>query len=159
MRIVGAVLGVVGVALAGFGAAGLLRSGEADEWTPTEAKVVSIKAKVFDKHSMDPSWTPGTRRTAVAVRYTYEVDGQRYESERFSPEQELQEFSGSEEDALIARMAELDSRVVTAYVNPANPEQSVIDLGGDPRAPWFFGGGLVLLLAGGGVAVAGGKRG
>ena len=118
-RFAGIAFAVVGALFASFGATALLRTFEARSWTPTEATVLHAEVVRSRTHS-SKGRSSTTYRPAIA--YAYEVDGTRYEGDRFA----AATFSSSDLDFARRAVEEhpAGSRA-TVWVDPADPSRSV----------------------------------
>ena len=123
----------------------LMKIKTADSWTPTSAMVLESQLKT--NHSSD-----STTYQAVG-RYTYQVNGQEYQST------ELSFFSGSDNigsyhqdlsRTLSRAMAQKEK--ITVYVNPENPSEAVYDRS-IRWSMFLFSGIFGLIFSGIGAAV------
>ncbi len=115
----GIAFALVGALFASFGATAFLRTFEARSWTPTEATV--LHAEVVRSRTQSSKGRSSTvYRPAIA--YAYEVDGTRYEGDRFA----AATFSSSNLDSARRAVEEhpAGSRA-TVWVDPADPSRSV----------------------------------
>ena len=115
----GIAFAVVGALFASFGATAFLRTLEARSWTPTDATVLRAEVVSSRTHS-----SKGRSSTVYrpAIAYAYEVDGTRYEGDRFA----AATFSSSNLDFARRAVEEhpAGSRA-TVWVDPADPTRSV----------------------------------
>lgn len=138
---------------------GFLAFGGVSYWTWSEAKAqqgyIPVKAKILDSRvdeflksssarRSNRSSGPATKRYAAKVRYAYEVGGTRYESDVIG----LISASSSDPSSARQKVAQYPKgSTVTAYVNPKNNEDSVLEPG---VSRWFtaaFAAGAILWLA------------
>lgn len=94
--------------------------GRMQAWQPVQATLVSA--------SLERSRSRNSSSYGVSARYRYEVAGQTYGGERVAVGSGMDNI-GDFQEALGRRLeaAQRDGRPVTAWVNPANPQEAVLD--------------------------------
>ena len=130
---VGILFTVVGAALAAFASSFVVRTIEARSWTPVEATVLRSEVVRGTSHTKH-----GTRTTfRPYVAYAYEVDGARFEGDRY----DMARFSTGDPGPARRAVEEhpAGSRA-TVWVDPADPSSSVFSdpHGPIPAAQWAF---------------------
>jgi hypothetical protein len=120
-----------------------------------DADGVEIRAEVLEAKAVPFKFTGqraggGTYEadgTRVQVRYAFEVDGKRYESSRYSLDDEFDDYKGSSDQAEAQqRIASLRSGKVTAWYDPQDPARVVLARA-NRVAPYAVGVVALVLLA------------
>ena len=122
---------------------------ENQAWTPTPARLLESN---LETRRGDKSTT-----YIVTARYTYEVDGRAYESERVSLHSGADNIGNWHRARSVElKRVEREGGALTAYVNPADPRQAVLYTGARRELVLFYGafGGL-FTLAGAGMFIGG----
>ncbi len=141
--------------LAGIGAflmqaAPLYHSLLANDWQPVNAKIISVKQT--SSNSSEGGTTYGVKGS-----FSYQYEGRSYTSSKLNFSSGTDNIGDYQKDFYQRlRSAQRNDRSVTAYVNPNNPSEAVIDKG----IRWgMLGFGSIFLLvfggAGGGIIFAG----
>ena len=133
-------LALLGLLLLALNAADGVRAHQAWQWQPVPARVVhSGLVQTLQPRAASPGWRPD-------VRYAYRHGARDYTGHRvaFHP---LTSSDRAATAAWLQRSYPAGAQV-TAYVNPADPAQSVLERGGAVWAWWMAAVGLVLAGAG-----------
>ena len=148
--LVGAVFAAIGAVFASFAVTLVAQTLEKRSWTPVEATVLRSEV-VRSTSSSSKGRTTAVYRPYVA--YAYEVDGRRFEGDRY----DVSTFSSSDPGAARRAVEENPAGArATAWIDPADPARSVLR---DPHGPIpvpilvFAGLTLAFTLLGIGLAV------
>lgn len=129
-------LALLGLLLLALNAADGVRAQQAWQWQPVHARVLhSGLVQTLQPRAASPGWRPD-------VHYAYRHGAQDYTGQRvaFHPLISSDRVSTA---AWLQRSYPAGAQV-TAYVNPADPAQSVLERGGAVWAWWMAAVGLVL---------------
>ena len=133
-------LALLGLLLLALNAADGVRAQQAWQWQPVPARVVhSGLVQTLQPRAASPGWRPD-------VRYAYRHGAQDYTGQRVA----FHSLTSSDRAATAAWLQRSypAGAQVTAYVNPADPAQSVLERGGAVWAWWMAAVGLVLAGSG-----------
>ena len=135
--VLGTVFFLVGSILAAL-AVNNYRDGEATKsWTPTTARIISAEVQENIDTVRESNGGRRTRYTYTPiVRYEYDVEGRTYQGHRVKADN----YSGSQTGAYNTVNRYPVGAEVTAYVDPANPSQAVLEQGADSTGVYLFGG-------------------
>lgn len=149
LTVFGGIFFIVGVGIFLFGLASIYSSLQANDWQPVDATITRVE-QVISRG--DDSTTYG-----VNGAFQYQYEGQTYISSQLNFYTGTDNIGSYQQDFYYRlKMAKENNRTVTAYVNPDNPSEAVIDkdirwgmLGFHSIFLIVFGGiGLGIMLAG-----------
>lgn len=118
---------------------------QVQDWVKTSGEIQTLKlGRRYRASGID-----GESGVGVTIRYTYQVDGQRYEGDSlYAASEKLDGFVNEERAAMLQRHYH-SGTLITVYYNPHQPGEAVLGL--DWMKPYtvlefVLGGGVFFLL-------------
>jgi hypothetical protein len=129
------VLGLVGI---GYGIIQIATAIATKSWVPVSAQIVKSGKEWRKTGNRDGSSNSMVSESSIEVpviHYTYEIQSRKYESQRiFVGDNHFSEVKNEKADVWVAKYPR--GTLLTAYVNPVNPSESVLLTGVHGR-PWI----------------------